>query len=167
MKAKPIGNEFTYPHKYNIGDFVAVKDFIGNDLTEVQIVSRIGLAPGEISPRYEAYHDGSRVTNRINEYQITRLLNGPTNSDPYENYKDNEKKEVVDNVNHPPHYKKHPSGVECIEITRHMNFNLGNALKYIWRCDLKKDAIEDLEKSIWYLNDEIVKRKKEKNDVRN
>lgn len=63
-------------------------------------------------------------------------------------------------VNHPPHYKGHPSGVECIEITRHMSFNLGNAVKYIWRCDLKKDAIEDLEKAIWYLQDEVEKRKK-------
>lgn len=64
-----------------------------------------------------------------------------------------------DNVNNPAHYKNHPSGVECIEITRHMNFNLGNALKYIWRADLKNDAIEDLEKAVWYLKDEINKRK--------
>ena len=61
--------------------------------------------------------------------------------------------EVVhhDPVNHPKHYTDHPSGVECIQITEHMGFNLGNALKYIWRCDLKKDAIEDLEKAKWYI----------------
>lgn len=58
-------------------------------------------------------------------------------------------------VDHPPHYTSHPSGVECITITRHMGSNLGNALKYIWRCDLKHDAIEDLEKAIFYLRDEI------------
>jgi hypothetical protein len=58
-------------------------------------------------------------------------------------------------VNHPKHYNGHPSGVECIEIVRHMGFNLGNALKYIWRCDLKADAIEDLKKAIWYIEDEI------------
>lgn len=62
-------------------------------------------------------------------------------------------------VNHPPHYTKHPSGVECIQITRHMNFNLGNATKYIWRADLKGNAIEDLEKAVWYLQDEIERRK--------
>lgn len=67
----------------------------------------------------------------------------------------------VDNVNNPPHYTAHPSGVECIDITRHMSFNLGNAMKYIWRCDLKKDAIEDLEKAVFYLKDEIKKRKKD------
>lgn len=65
-----------------------------------------------------------------------------------------------DPVNHPKHYTNHPSGIECIEITRHMGFNLGNAMKYIWRADLKNDAIEDLEKAVWYLKDEIQKRKK-------
>ena len=65
-----------------------------------------------------------------------------------------------DPVNHPKHYTKHPSGIECIEITRHMGFNLGNAFKYIWRCDLKKDDIEDLKKAIWYIQDEIKKRTK-------
>ena len=63
-----------------------------------------------------------------------------------------------DQVNHPKHYTSHPSGVECIEITRHMGYNLGNAVKYIWRCDLKRDAIEDLKKAIWYLQDELAVR---------
>ena len=62
-------------------------------------------------------------------------------------------------VNHPPHYTQHPSGVECIQITEHMGFNLGNALKYIWRADLKGSAIEDLEKAQWYLARELAKRK--------
>lgn len=65
-----------------------------------------------------------------------------------------------DAVNYPRHYTSHPSGVECIEVTRHMGFNLGNAMKYIWRADLKNDAIEDLEKARWYLDDEIAKRAK-------
>ena len=64
-----------------------------------------------------------------------------------------------DSVNNPSHYTSHPSGIECLDITRHMSFNLGNAVKYIWRCDLKKDAVEDLEKAVFYLNDEIEKRK--------
>ena len=62
--------------------------------------------------------------------------------------------------NHPKHYTDHPSGIECIQITEHMSFNLGNALKYIWRCDLKKDAVEDLRKARWYLDREIAKRTK-------
>lgn len=66
--------------------------------------------------------------------------------------------DMPDLVNHPPHYTSHPSGVECIQITEHMGFNLGNALKYIWRSDLKNDAIEDMKKAIWYINREIEKR---------
>ena len=69
-----------------------------------------------------------------------------------------------DSVNHPKHYTSHPAkcgcggSIECIQITEHMGFNLGNALKYIWRCDLKKDAIEDLKKAKWYIEREIAKR---------
>lgn len=69
----------------------------------------------------------------------------------------------VDMVNHPPHYTQHPSGVECIDITRHYCFSIGNAIKYLWRAGLKSDSsltntakeIEDLEKAIWYINDRI------------
>ena len=63
-----------------------------------------------------------------------------------------------DNVNHPKHYTNHPSGIECIEITRYMSFNMGNAIKYVWRADMK-GGIEDLEKAKWYIEDEIKKRK--------
>jgi hypothetical protein len=65
--------------------------------------------------------------------------------------------EGQDNVNHPKHYTSHPSGVECIEITEHMNFNLGNATKYVWRSSLKGKNIEDLKKAIWYLEREIAR----------
>jgi len=58
-------------------------------------------------------------------------------------------------VNHPPHYTSHPSGVECIDVVQHMNFCLGNAMKYIWRAGLKQDAIEDLQKAKWYIEKEI------------
>jgi len=63
-----------------------------------------------------------------------------------------------DPVNKPNHYTSHPSGVDCIQITEHMGFNLGNAIKYIWRADLKHDAIEDLRKAEWYIRREIEKR---------
>lgn len=64
---------------------------------------------------------------------------------------------TVDQVNHPTHYTTHPSGIEAIQITRHMNFNLGNAIKYIWRAGLKdkEKTIQDLEKAIFYIKDEI------------
>lgn len=66
---------------------------------------------------------------------------------------------MPDQVNHPPHYTSHPSGIECIKVVEHMNFCLGNALKYIWRSDLKANAIEDLEKARWYIDREIERRK--------
>ncbi len=64
------------------------------------------------------------------------------------------------NVDHPPHYTQHPSGVECIQITEHMGFCLGNAIKYIWRADLK-NGIEDLQKARWYIDREIARREQE------
>ena len=67
--------------------------------------------------------------------------------------------QAYQNVNHPKHYTSHPSGIECIQITEHMGFCLGNAVKYIWRADLKADAIEDLEKAKWYIEREIMMRK--------
>jgi hypothetical protein len=68
--------------------------------------------------------------------------------------------DMHDNVSHPKHYTSHPSGIEVIEITEHMNFCLGNVIKYVLRADLKHDAIEDLEKARWYLDREIARRKK-------
>lgn len=59
----------------------------------------------------------------------------------------------------PKHYTSHPSGVECIQITEHFGFNVGNAVKYLWRCGLKGDEVEDLEKARWYIDREIARRK--------
>lgn len=71
--------------------------------------------------------------------------------------------EKKDMVNHPSHYTSHPSGVECIEITRHYCFSIGSAIKYLWRAGLKQEQgmddkekeIQDLEKAIWYIKDRI------------
>jgi hypothetical protein len=62
-----------------------------------------------------------------------------------------------DVVNHPRHYTSDPSGIECIQITRWRNFNIGNAIKYLWRNGLKENNsnIQDLKKAVWYINDEI------------
>lgn len=71
-------------------------------------------------------------------------------------------------VSSPSHYTSHPSGVECISITEHMSFNLGNAVKYIWRAGLKsigrggapaRDAakVQDLQKALWYIERELTR----------
>ena len=65
---------------------------------------------------------------------------------------------MSDNVNHPPHYTSHPSGVECIQVAEHMGYTLGNVIKYVWRADLKGDAVEDLRKAEFYLRREIANR---------
>lgn len=65
---------------------------------------------------------------------------------------------MSERVDRPKHYTRHPSGVECITITEHMNFNLGNVIKYVWRADEKGERIEDLKKAAWYLNREIERR---------
>jgi hypothetical protein len=74
---------------------------------------------------------------------------------------------MSDNVNRPKHYISHPSGVECIDITEHYNFNIGNAIKYLWRAGIKMEEgkspvdkqIEDLQKAAWYINREIERLK--------
>ena len=66
-----------------------------------------------------------------------------------------------DPVNHPAHYTSHPSGVECIRVTEHMNFCLGNVFKYLWRADSKGVPLEDLRKARWYLDREIARRERD------
>lgn len=72
-----------------------------------------------------------------------------------------------DPVNKPSHYTSHPSGIECIQITEHMGFNLGNAIKYVWRSGLKsadqgatldEKELEDLRKAVWYIEREIARK---------
>lgn len=63
-------------------------------------------------------------------------------------------------VDHPTHYNQHPSGIECIDVVEHMGFNLGNAIKYIWRADHKEAPLEDLEKAVWYVKREIERRRR-------
>lgn len=86
-------------------------------------------------------------------------------------YKASDNKTSDDKVNHPSHYTwlKDLCGIEVIDITRHMDFNLGNSIKYILRSGHKKEegytdkqkTIEDLKKAMWYLNDEISMLQKE------
>lgn len=71
---------------------------------------------------------------------------------------------MPDPVDHPPHYTASPSGVECIDVVEHMPFNVGNAVKYLWRAGLKGDELEDLKKARWYVDREIQRREKSARD---
>ena len=102
-----------------------------------------------------SHYDHDR--ENMNKEFRARMLAAHTEANP-NGVREDEKSKTNDPVNHPGHYNKHPSGIECIQITEHMGFNLGNALQYVWRCDLKVDAVEDLKKAIWYIEREIAKR---------
>lgn len=83
--------------------------------------------------------------------------NPPFTPNPIMGYQVQKETRMNDHVNHPPYYTQDPSGIECIQITRHRNFNIGNAMKYLWRAGLKcgNSDIQDLQKAVWYINDEI------------
>ena len=110
-----------------------------------------------------------RVNFRFKKQTSSPLCLGPNTIREFLGFRPDMKETVLiapkvdDPVNHPKHYTNHPSGVECIDITRHMNFNLGNVVKYIWRAGLKDTEVElqDLQKAAWYLNDEINRRNPE------
>ena len=74
-----------------------------------------------------------------------------------------------DPINHPAHYTSSPAScskcaqpIECIDVTQHMGFSLGNAMKYIWRAGLKGDPRVDLMKARWYLDKELARLGKSK-----
>lgn len=74
-----------------------------------------------------------------------------------------------DPVNHPTHYASEAkcSGcgepIECIDVARHMGFDQGNALKYLWRAGKKDALVQDLKKAIWYIEDMIAEAEGKKN----
>lgn len=65
-------------------------------------------------------------------------------------------------IDHPSHYQYANPAYEVIEVIHawELNFDLGNAVKYIARAGRKANAdpVEDLKKAVWYLNDEILRR---------
>lgn len=129
--------------KFNVGDRVTVTDHHGYRPGQEFVIVVRGR-----SRNNNWYTDGTDVGAWPGVYEDGLRLVKPG--------------EVVeDSVNHPAHYNSHPSGVECIEIARHHNFNIGNVFKYLWRIGLKgKDAaskekqVEEIDKAIFYLQDE-------------
>lgn len=68
---------------------------------------------------------------------------------------------TFDKINKAEHYNVHPSGVECIEVVEHHNFNVGNAIKYLWRCAHKGAHLDDLKKARYYVDREIQRVEKD------
>lgn len=100
-----------------------------------------------------------QVHQREGVRRSPRSSNGPDDRGPIY-FHCQTKKEITmrnDDINHPKHYAGYPASIECIDITRHLNFQLGNAVKYIWRAGKKgglEKEIEDLKKAEWYLWDQ-------------
>jgi len=115
-----------------------------------------GKSPGGLDERelekcdelYEQHRQRHQVGSIVFDKQDTNRTNGPL-------------KDLFDDINHPRHYTSHPSGIECIHITEHMNFCLGNAIKYIWRAGSKGDELRDLKKARWYIEREIARISKD------
>ena len=115
--------------------------------------------------------DGTTVVNTSGNQRVTNMRGILNNNRHFIEIKYTEVKSPVveDKVNHPKYYTSHPSGIECIEITRHYCFAIGNAIKYLWRAGLKVEEgmtdkqkeIEDLEKAIWYIKDRVNQLKKD------
>lgn len=150
-----LGNEFTdsiQEQAFDEGYDQAIDDLIEAGL--------IGEDSDDYTDEdYSEYEFGS-VEDDEEEYcfskELDKILNGGfvIDNKPASNAKE-------DLVNNPSHYNSDPSGVKCIEITRHRNNNIGNTFKYLWRNGLKdgNSDIQDLEKAAWYLNDEIQRLK--------
>ena len=112
----------------------------------------VGHAPGEM-PHPDNVADELAVAMREKTAALNAELDKPMPAI-----------KIHDPVDHPVHYTSSPAccskcghPIECIDVTRHMGFNLGNAMKYLWREGMK-NGVEDLRKTVWYVQDEVAKR---------
>ena len=145
----------TFFYLQKMKEYVCIKDFYIEDVIFAKEGDKITLLPDN-STVVNTSSDGQKVA-----YNAKFIVESDNFVNTEEMFPVEEVKE--DNVNHPKHYTSHPSGIECIEITRHYCFDVGNAIKYLWRAGLKKEMgledkqkeIEDLKKAIWYINDRI------------
>lgn len=135
-------------------EYICIRDFYTEDVKFASKGDIVVLMP-----------DSTTIVNKTGKQKVTHMQGILGNTNYFKECPKTviTKEIVLNNVDHPKHYTQHPSGVECIDITRHYCFSIGNAIKYLWRAGLKKDAslsdkqkeIEDLNKAIWYIKDRI------------
>lgn len=99
--------------------------------------------------------DGDKIIHTIGIKRADGTVEKYENANQEKSMSNESETAKPDYVNHPPHYATHPSGVECVDIAEHLSFNLGNALKYLWRAKGKGREEEDLQKCLWYLEREV------------
>ena len=153
-----LGNEFTDSIQEKAFD--EGYDQAIDDLIEAGVIGEEEYPDEYCSDDGYSEYEFGAVEDDEEEYcfskELDRVLNGAFVLDTKS--AGNTKEDLVNN---PSHYNSDPSGVKCIEITRHRNNNIGNVIKYVWRNGLKdgNSDIQDLEKAAWYLNDEIQRLK--------
>lgn len=133
----------------------------------VNKLSAIVIKPNRDTFSINTYICVKSISSEVKQLQdevsnLEKLYNSTHSQESAPKQKDSPSK---DKVNHPSHYSylKELCGVEVIDITRHMDFDTGNALKYLLRAGHKSEqgyddttkAIEDLQKAIFYIKDKI------------
>lgn len=154
VEAINLLDESAYPYLVKFDEYI---DNLGCD----DIFTEDQLRPANIV----ALSDGSRVdvTDEVTAFLVSGKPSGENGE-----YQEGDKvttyavSAAVDVVNHPPHYNRFP--VEVINITEQLDFNRGNAVKYLARAGFKEgvDEMEDLSKAAWYVNRAIEKLTKER-----
>lgn len=135
-------------------EYICIRDFYTEDVKFSSKGDIVALMP-----------DNTTIVNKTGKQKVTHMQGILNNTNYFKECPTVVLKDITlnNNVDHPSHYTQHPSGVECIDITRHYCFSVGNAIKYLWRAGLKQDSslsgnqkeIEDLKKAVWYIQDRI------------
>lgn len=124
--------------------------------------ANICYSKGEYSKTYYIYPEIKkylmRNTTKRNLYELLARIHSGNTITPEQENETIKNEEVTDKIDHPTHYNSHPKDIECIDVIEGFTFNIGNAIKYLWRCGLKGDEMEDLKKAQWYINREIERR---------
>lgn len=136
-------------------EFICKKDYYIEDVKYAQVGDHILLLPDNTTVVNTNGHKVERLPDIIKDIEYFT----PT----FETCSTSNVK--VDMVNHPSHYTwlKEKCGIEVIDITRHLDFCIGNAVKYLLRAGYKTEegystiqkTVEDLQKAIFYINDKI------------
>ena len=133
----------------------------------VNKISAVVIKPNRDTFAINTYICIESISSEVKQLQneVSNLENLYNSIHPQESTSEQKDSPSKDKVNHPSHYSylKELCGVEVIDITRHMDFDTGNALKYLLRAGHKSEqgyddttkAIEDLQKAIFYIKDKI------------
>ena len=124
-------------------------------LTQTELADKLGKTLRTV----QKYESGEILPSINNVYEIAEalevfsndIIGGVAKGFNFFDVDTEEKKEMI---NHPQHYNQGIEAIDYIESHK-MNFNIGNVIKYVTRAKHKGTELEDLKKSLWYLQREI------------